>query len=225
MISDSDFQERGWDVNSCFLGDATLDYEIFKKLKNHELVNGESGDGTRNLLFSIILSTRPKKVLEIGSHIGSASVVIGTALKTNKYGLSYHLEPQDNFFEVLNNVIIEADLQDYSIPIQKYSTDPDLTKIIGNEIDLIFLDANHSYSYALKDIEISTKLLSKNGLVLLDDVGFPSSGNNDLENKGGVRKALIDFISENDAYTATFFDHPFWLNPCGLAILSKKPLN
>ncbi|RPG17993.1 MAG: class I SAM-dependent methyltransferase [Pelagibacteraceae bacterium TMED124] len=225
MIKPSDYEERGWDLKTCFLGDSTLGFEIFEKLKKHELVAGESADGTRNLLFSIILSTRPKRVLEIGSHIGSASVVIGTALKSNKYGLAYHLEPQDHYFEALSNVINEADLQDYSIPLQKYSTDPDLNKIIGNEIDLIFLDANHSYSYAVKDLEISTKLLANNGLILIDDVGNPRSGNIDQENKGGVRQALNDFISENDEYTAIFFDYPFWLNPCGLAILSKKPLN
>ena len=61
MIKNTDFQEREWTVNSCFLGENALSPEVFENLKNHPLVAGESADGTRNLLFSIILSTKPKR--------------------------------------------------------------------------------------------------------------------------------------------------------------------
>lgn len=223
MVKEADFNARGWNVVPSFNGEGVLKPGIFEQLQAHPELPGESAWGTRNLLHALVLATRPKVVLEVGSHIGSASVVIGSALKANGFGRSYHLEPQDHYYEILSNFILSAELEGIAIPLKLFSTDAALLDIVGNDVDLIFLDANHSYSHALTDIRICDKILSDKGLVLLDDVGHPHSGNICSEKRGGVRQALLDFVAQRPDYSVIFLEPPFWLNPCGLAILARKP--
>lgn len=223
MVNTSDFNSRGWDVLPSFDGQGLLKPGLFNKMQDHPLLSGESAWGTRNLLHAWILSTKPKIVLEIGAHIGSAAVVIGSALKANGFGKSFHLEPQDHYFSVLNEFLREAGLERTSFALQNFSTDPALIDIIGGKADIIFLDANHSYTNALNDIRICDDLLTENGTIFLDDVGDPHSGNICPEGRGGVRQALIDFVAERQDYSVIFLEPPFWLNPCGLALLARKP--
>ena len=223
MVKETDYGARGWHVLPSFDGAGLLEPGLFKKMQEHPLLPGESAWGTRNLLHAFILSMRPATVLEIGSHIGSASVVIGSALKANGFGKAYHLEPQKHYFDVLKSFINEGKLSEFSVPLQIFSTDPKLSSTIGRDVDIIFLDANHGYSHALEDIRISDRLLSDKGMILLDDVGSPHSGNIDEEGRGGVRQALLDFMAERPDYSVIFLEPPFWLNPCGLAIACRKP--
>lgn len=225
MVSETDFGLRGWTVLPSFDGQGLLKPGVFDAMQRHLLLPGESAWGTRNLLHSIILGTRPKTVLEVGSHIGSASVVIGSALKANGFGRSYHLEPQQHYYEVLSSFLRMAELEEVSTPLKLFSTDPSLESLVGNDVDIIFLDADHSYSNALSDLQICDRLLAQQGIVLLDDVGAPHSANICSEGRGGVRQALLDFVGARPDYSVIFLEPPFWLNPCGLAFLARKPVD
>lgn len=223
MVSETDFGQRGWTVLPSFDGQGVLKPGVFEAMQKHPLLPGESAWGTRNLLHALILGTRPKTVVEVGSHIGSASVVIGSALKANGFGHSFHLEPQRHYHEVLKSFLEMADLEGTSTPLMLFSTDPGLDEIVGNDVDMIFLDADHSYSSAIADLKVCDRLLARQGIVLLDDVGSPHSASICSEGRGGVRQALLDFVRARPDYSVVFLEPPFWLNPCGLAILARKP--
>lgn len=223
MVSETDFGSRGWAVLPSFDGVGSLKPGVFDAMQKHPLLPGESAWGTRNLLHALILGTRPKTVLEVGSHIGSASVVIGSALKANGFGRSFHLEPQQHYYDVLAEFLKMAEVDEVSNPLMLFSTDPSLDEIVGKDVDLIFLDANHSYSYALADLLVCDRILAKQGIILLDDVGSPHSANICGEGRGGVRQALLDFVGTRPDYSVIFLEPPFWLNPCGLALLARKP--
>lgn len=223
MIEPEDFDARGWEVLAGFAGMGALPREIMEEIISDPWVSGKSSHGTVNLIHSFILSFKPKTVLEIGAHIGFCSVAIGAALKANGFGRSFHLEPAERFFQLLSGFIEKAGLNGIAIPVQRLSTDPGLADIVGPSVELIYIDADHSYSHALEDIRIADRLLAPNGLLFLDDVGDPISAELCREGRGGVRQALLDFAAERPDYKVMFFDHPFWLNPCGLAIACKQP--
>jgi predicted O-methyltransferase YrrM len=195
---------------------------LLQQMEIHPESPGKSSWGTRNVLFSFILSLRPKVVLEIGAHIGSGTVVMGSALKANNFGRLYSLEPQDHYFKLLCEHVSTAGLESFVTPLKLFSTDEELPRILGEKADLIFLDANHSYSFAAKDIAIADALLSENGLLVLDDVGPTISAQLCTEGRGGVRQALLDYVSENDDLSVIFLEPPFWLNPCGIALACKQ---
>jgi predicted O-methyltransferase YrrM len=216
---------RGYEVIPSFLGHAALSAVLLDEMERHPEVAGKASWGTRNLLHALVLSVRPKAVLEIGAHIGSTSVVIGTALKANRFGRLYCLEPQDHYFKLLCEFVQKANLIQYVTPIKLYSTAPEISSVLPEEIDLIYLDANHSYSHALADLELCDRLLADNGLVVLDDVGPEVSPSLDTEARGGVRQALLDFTKGRDDLHVILMEPPtFWLNPCGLGIVCKQRL-
>lgn len=223
MIEETDFLARWWNVVPSFAGDGAVSKALVQDILSNPRVGGKSSDGTANILHAFILSMRPKTVLEIGAHIGFGAVVIGSALKANGFGRSFHLEPGDDFFQLLSQHIEQAGLTDIAIPLKRMSTDPGLSEIVGPSVEMIYVDADHSYSNVVKDIEIADRLLAPNGLIFFDDVGAPHSGDICKEGRGGARQALIDFAAARPDYNVVFLEHPFWLNPCGLAIACKQP--
>ena len=186
-------EERGWYVEPMFTGDPLIPRELLQELEDHPEAPGRSSWGTRNILASYILSLRPKTVLEIGSHIGSGAVVMGSALKRNNFGTLYCLEPQDHYFGILSDFIARAGLEDYVQPLKMMSTDPELTTILPRKVDIVYLDANHSYSHVYADLELCDKLIDTDGIVFLDDTGHERSPAMDSERRGGVRQAVVDF--------------------------------
>ena len=103
-----------------------------------------------------------------------------------------------------------------------FSTDSKLAETIQEPPDIIYLDANHTYSHAIRDIEICDNLIPPNGLVFFDDVGPEASPQYCTENRGGVRQALLDYTNRRGDLQVIFFEPPFWLNPCGMAVMCKQ---
>lgn len=222
MITPSDYDARGWHVRPLFT-EAILDPDILAEMGRHPESRGESSWGTRNVLAAFVLSMRPKLFLEIGSHIGSGAVVVGAAMKANGFGRMVCLEPADHYHAILSHFIERAGVKDHVTPLKAFSTDPALPTLLGDKPDMVFIDANHSYSHAMRDIEIAANLLAPGGLIFLDDVGEPFSGEICEEGKGGVRGALLDFTRRRQDFSVVFFEPPFWLNPGGLALMARAP--
>jgi len=212
----------GFEVVPSFAGQSIIDPSLLDEMEYHPWVAGKSSWGTRNVLHAFILSLRPASVLEIGAHIGSASVVMGAALKATNNGTLYCLEPQEHYYKVLVEFIAKAGVKDFVKPLQMYSTTPELRDVLPEKVEIIYLDANHSYSNALHDIALSDRLLAENGLLFLDDVGPAVSPQLDTEGRGGVRQALLDFTSDRPDLQMMLMEPPMWLNPCGLGIVCKQ---
>ena len=215
---------RGYEVVPSFFGQPLLNQALIEDMENHAESAGKSSWGTRNVLHAFVLSLRPETILEIGAHIGSASVVMGAALKANRFGRLYCLEPQEHYFKLLSEFVAAAGLTDFVFPLQMFSTEPALRKILPAQVEMIYVDANHSYSHALRDLEFSDSLLADNGLILLDDVGPTVSPQLDTEHRGGVRQAVLDFSRQRNDLKIVFLEPPFWLNPCGLGIICKQKI-
>src|SRR3569832_19880 len=94
-------KERGWFVESVFqpLAFSPAYVSTLSEMSRDPEAPGHSDVGVRNLLFSLILSLRPQAALEVGGHIGLATLVMGEALRINGYGLLYTIEPQDHYYE------------------------------------------------------------------------------------------------------------------------------
>ena len=212
----------GSEVEPSFTGQSFIDRALLDEMHRHAESSGKSSWGTRNILHAFILSLRPKAVLEIGAHIGSASVVMAAALKATGSGQLYCVEPDDAFFRLLVEFVSKAGVSDFVTPLQMFSTAPELRSRLPEKIEIIYLDANHSYSSAAHDIALSDQLLAENGLLFLDDVGPVMSPRLDPEGRGGVRQALLDFAKHRPDLHVMFMEPPMWFNPCGLAIVCKQ---
>lgn len=213
---------RGHEVVPAFMSPSFLPERLVMEMERHPEAQGKSSWGTKNVLQAFVLSLRPTTVLEIGGHIGSASIVIGTALKANNYGVLFTLEPQDHYFRLISKFVKKAGVEDFVRPLQIYSTSPELSVFLPSKVEMIFLDANHSYSAAFHDIQLSDRLLAENGLLFLDDVGPEVSPQIDPEGRGGVRQALLDYTRGRSDLHTIMLGPPLWHNPAGMAMVCKQ---
>jgi precorrin-6B methylase 2 len=65
-----------------------------------------------------------------------------------------------------------------------------LKKIDMSKIDYVFLDGGHEYNTVLNDLNCCYDVVNNNGTVLCDDY--------DLKQAPGVRKAIDDFVKEQN---------------------------
>src|SRR5947199_4907625 len=108
------------------VGAPFLDPAVVQEIERHPHESGNSSWAPTNLLHALTLSLRPNVVLEIGAHLGAASVAIGSALRANQYGTLYCLEPADQSFKVLVEFVRKAGMSDYVRPLKLLSTSPQL---------------------------------------------------------------------------------------------------
>ena len=73
-----------------------------------------------------------------------------------------------------------------------------LPKIDMSKIDYVFLDGGHAYETVKNDLNYSKPVLDNKGTILCDDYNLPYAP--------GVKKAIDEFIKNNDVKSKILFD-------------------
>lgn len=88
-----------------------------------------------------------------------------------------------------------------------------LMKLLGHQYDYIFIDGDHSYAGAKRDLEMAIPLLAKGGILAVDDIGVPS-GAVDVVAPGvpvngefGVQQAVDEVLK---GWKEVKLDLPLW---------------
>ncbi len=141
--------------------------------------------GDRRALYYLIKHFNPNSVLEVGTHIGASTAYIALALKNN--GTNRKKLISLDIYDVNNlNTKIYSDLGVSGSPIEmmrkincdgfvEFITCPSLEYMqkCNSKFDFIFLDGDHSAKTVYREIGHASKLLNKNGIILLHDY-FPN---------------------------------------------------
>lgn len=149
---------------------------------------GGVNPGDRRALFYLIKYFKPKKVLEIGTHIGASTIHIASALHKNQLQ-----DDNPSFLKTLdikdvNSLTEKPWLQngtEYSpaemIKLLQFdafvefvtNTSLDFFEKNTEKFDFIFLDGSHSGKTVYEEIPLALKKLNKDGIILLHDY-FPN---------------------------------------------------
>ena len=218
---------RGWVVDAIY-GGTLARWRVsrtLRKMEKHPEASGQSDVGVQNLLYALTISLRPRRVLEIGTHIGTVSVVVGHALKSNRYGKLLTLEPAVHYQKLALDHLKAARLTDQVEVIPHFSFDESCRNRLIKEapFELIFIDGAHDYEAFSHDIALAADLLYDNGIIVCHDVGGLSA-ELDPSGRGGVRQALWDFKEANPKFKTIFLEFPLWLNNTGTALICKERL-
>ena len=224
-MSDLASDARGWIVEAVTDGDARVT-KTHGRMEADPIRPGFSDVGTHNLLSFLTLSLRPRRVLEIGTHIGTAAVLIASALRSNRFGKLYTIEPKDLERSCAQDYVESADLTEYVEFIGGFSYE-DVVRSKLRELspfEIIFIDGSHEYADIAADIDFCYLLLRDNGFLILHDVG-QKSNEIDPSGRGGSRRAMADFLEGHTDAAGVFFEYPLWLNPCGAGLICKQRLD
>ena len=159
---------------------------VERELGKFEITTSAGGvnAGDRRALYCLLRALRPKRVLEIGTHIGASTAHIAAALRDNDDAagelttvdivpvndpVARPWEAEGSRFapaEIIERIGMGARV--------RFVTQPSLSFLAtaDQRYDVIFLDGDHSPATVYRELPAALKCLAPNGVVLLHDY-FP----------------------------------------------------
>lgn len=123
------------------------------------------------LLFSIIRNLKPAHVYEIGTYRASTTEAICRALCANGEGIAHTVDPfgAETVPPILDTWPDELrrHVQFYAVDSMRFFAD---TLWRQDRPDLVFIDGNHDYEFALFDIEAAARFLRRGGFIFVDNI-------------------------------------------------------
>lgn len=165
------------------------------------------------LMYYTVRALRPQTVVEIGTCKGWTAHVLAAALEANDHGEIHTVGPYDSWrFLPL--------FEQWPEPLRKRTTFYSLNSAHffqdsfdrGRRFDMILVDGNHDYEFALFDIQCSARALEAGGIIFVDNV-----------EQSDVRCALDDFLAKNPAWVeSTSASRSDVLNGRNIAIIRRR---
>jgi len=159
--------------------ETSTSYDIFKRIIDE--MKGRTFHHHAHILYDIrtLLGDEKKTYLEIGSYCGaSASLVIQHPFSTHVCCIDPLNLPHSHYCEKdSQRKVLEDNLERFKGEnsfelFQAYSNDPTLIKQITDrdiEIDLLFIDGDHSRRGVLNDFYIYHSFVKSGGFIVFDD--------------------------------------------------------
>ena len=146
-----------------------------------------SGEYQGRLLSLISKIKQPKKILEIGTFTGYATLCLAEGLETS--GKIYTIDKNEELIKIQNKYFSKSK---YHKNIIQYTGDAvEIIPKINSKFDLIFLDADKEYYN--KYLEIIIPKLNKKGILISDNVLWHGKVLSDKKNQDKVTKRIDTF--------------------------------
>jgi predicted O-methyltransferase YrrM len=147
-------------------------------------------DHSRAVLYSLVRMMRPQLIAEIGTLYAGTTEVFARALWENGGGVVHTADPYGG--ERCPAIISQwpAELQRHAQFHAKSSMDFFARMVLeGKTFDLLLIDGNHDYEYALFDLQMAARLARPGGVVVMDN-----------SEQSGPFKAARLFLAANPAW-------------------------
>jgi predicted O-methyltransferase YrrM len=130
-----------------------------------------------NLLYGLVRSMKPETCVEIGSAQGKSACYIGAALKENRRGKLYAIDPHirtewndtgwEDTIDIFRENISTLGLSEQVVMIRSLSEDA--ARNWDRQIDLLFIDGDHSYDGVRRDWTLFVPHVKPFGIVVFHD--------------------------------------------------------
>lgn len=159
----------------------------------------------RLLLFELSQSLKHNAVIvEIGSYVGASTCFLAAGVRSRS-GKVYAVdtwtnramdeEPRDTYEDFLRNI---APLKDWIAPLRGLSTE--IAPQFHEEIDLLFIDGDHSYAGVQEDLEAWLPKVKEGGIVVFHDYNWAE----------GVRRAVREYVVPIQVEGGRRVDSIYW---------------
>lgn len=142
---------------------------------------------SRSLLYFITHYLKPQYALEIGTYMAGSSEIVTRALRINGKGKLITIDPfgQERVPPILNTWPESLRKQIDYLPLtsMNYFIELERQKI---RFDLSFIDGDHSFEYALYDLQMASRHAAPGAIIIMDNV-----------EQTGVYWAVKTFLSIN----------------------------
>ena len=150
--------------------------DVLEKLNNVYTAFSEMSYEERQFLNSLVIRSKPKKLLEIGISAGASSVVILNAIKNMGRGLLYSIDYSTNWYQdktKKSGFLVESypELKSYW-KLFTGALSYKFIEEIGGKIDFCLIDTKHINPGEILDFLMVFPFLKKNCLVVFHDTNL-----------------------------------------------------
>jgi cephalosporin hydroxylase len=160
-----------------------------------EKINNQTFHHHYHILYDLPVDSEEKiNYLEIGCYAGGSAILM--LLRPNTRVVSVDLGYPISKETVLANVSNNNPLENEFHYVQGDSSDEstvDRVKELIPQVDILFIDGNHTYQSVIRDFELYSQLVVTNGYVVFDDY-------NDAEFSPEVKQAVDDIVKDLENY-------------------------
>ncbi len=201
---------------------------VLDEAVDHEWFAGSTEPAALVLLGTLVRLVQPRKVLQLGTHIGFSAVYLADTLAQNSApGHFWAVEPDEVALPVARSLVADAGLDDVVTFIQGFSTDvPTATRIASSgPFELIYVDSSHAYAATLEELDLmfEREWVAEGGMVVFHDAALYAASF-DPTGSGGVRRALDEWSDKHHPdFRLQVLEPPFWPSGCGLGLLARRP--
>jgi predicted O-methyltransferase YrrM len=161
----------------------------------------------RIILYKMVTSLNPRKVLvEIGSYLGGSGYFLAAGAAegdsdTSLFCIDTWMNDgmsegqRDTWIEFNENV---SRFSSIIIPCRGGSKE--IAQTFSREIDLLFIDGDHTFDGCMRDVESWLPLVRSGGIVLFHDYGWAD----------GVQKVVHILLSRSKLTNAVAYQNIFW---------------
>jgi len=149
-------------------------------------------ESSRAILYHLLMTIDAMDVLEIGTYKAGTSELLAYALEEKGTGKLTTIDPYGSLTRVPNIISDWPDSLKLFVEYKEVSSALFFDECFGKnlEFDLIFIDGNHEYEFALFDIQASARILKPGCILVVDNI-----------DQVGPRFAAIDFLDLNPSWT------------------------
>jgi len=172
-------------------------YENFIKNKNVKVI---VEIGVYNGCFLLPITVLNNNVLSYG--IDPYKPYLQTDIENNKklFELAKSMSMNAKFLEnVYNRLIANITEHKINVKIIRDTAENAIINFEDDTIDILHIDGNHDYSSVLKDLQLYSKKIINNGIIVMDDINWQ-----------GVKKALNEFLLVNNNFKIIVAINPTW---------------
>lgn len=173
--------------------------------------------GHKYFAYDLIQNIRPKKVVELGTHLGCSLFSFSQAIKDSKLNTSIDAvdtwlgdEHAGDYSEIIINKVKEIKNKYYSklkIKLLRKTFDQANQKYPDNSIDILHIDGYHTYEAVKHDYDMWFDKVKEDGIILLHDSAVKDSN-------FGIHKLLKQIKKD---YKIIEFPHSY-----GLGVVFKS---
>jgi predicted O-methyltransferase YrrM len=126
------------------------------------------------LLYSLIRLLRPQIAIEIGTYLASTTEAMAHAIAENHSGKLYTVDP----YRMEKTPKIVAGWPKVLQKVTYFHLTDSMTFFAwmqreGIRPDLVFVDGNHDFEFALFDIQCAARLMNPGGFIVIDNIAQP----------------------------------------------------
>lgn len=137
------------------------------------------------MIQSFLKNYKTKKILEIGSYKGGSTMLWAQMVKpyngkvyscdlTFDSGGFYYTDENNKTFSYRRQVYNDTEYEKYIVELPGDSHDLNhiekIKGVVGNDVDLLFIDGDHSYNGVKQDFENFYSLVKENGYIIFHDI-------------------------------------------------------